>query len=63
VHQINNAIVRSNDIAPDEVKQAAAQTLERIIDQELLVQKALNNKVDRDPDPRPASLRTTPRTT
>src|SRR5438105_1450 len=49
VHQINNAIARSNDIAPDEAKQAAAQTLERIIDQELLVQKALKNKLDRDP--------------
>ena len=32
VHQINNAIARSNGIAPDEAKQAAAQTLERIID-------------------------------
>lgn len=49
VHQINNAIARSNDIAPDEAKQAAAQTLERIIDQELLVQRALKDKLDRDP--------------
>jgi len=49
VHQINNAIARSNAIAPDEAKQAAAQTLERIIDQELLVQVALKNKLDRDP--------------
>jgi EpsD family peptidyl-prolyl cis-trans isomerase len=49
VHQVNNAIARGNDIPPDEVKQAAAQTLERIIDQELLVQKALKNKLDRDP--------------
>src|SRR5688572_26238133 len=49
VHQINNAIARSHDIAPDEAKQAAAQTLERIIDQELLVQKALKEKLDRDP--------------
>lgn len=48
VHQINN-IARSNDIAPDEAKQVAAQTLERIIDQELLVQKALKDKLDRDP--------------
>lgn len=49
VHQINNAIARGNAIAPEEAKQAAAQTLERIIDQELLVQTALKNKLDRDP--------------
>jgi EpsD family peptidyl-prolyl cis-trans isomerase len=49
VHQINSAIARGNDIAPGEAKQAAAQTLERIIDQELLVQKALKDKLDRDP--------------
>jgi EpsD family peptidyl-prolyl cis-trans isomerase len=49
VHQINNAIVRSNDSAPDEGKQTAIHTLERIIDQELVVQKALKNKLDRDP--------------
>lgn len=49
VHQINNAMARGNEIAPGDAKQAAAQTLERIIDQELLVQKALKNKLDRDP--------------
>jgi EpsD family peptidyl-prolyl cis-trans isomerase len=48
VHQVNSAIAR-NDTLPDGAKQAAAQTLERIIDQELLVQKALKDKLDRDP--------------
>jgi len=32
VHQINNAIARGDAIPSDEAKQAAAQTLERIID-------------------------------
>jgi EpsD family peptidyl-prolyl cis-trans isomerase len=49
VHQLNNAIARSNDIPPDEARQAGIQLLERIIDQELLVQKALKDKLDRDP--------------
>src|SRR5882762_2594965 len=49
VHQINSAIARSKDIPQHEAKQAAAETLERIIDQELLVQKALKEKLDRDP--------------
>lgn len=49
VHQINNAIARGNEIPPEQAKQAAAQVLERIIDEELLVQRALKAKLDRDP--------------
>ena len=48
VHQINGLIARSNSIPPHDAKQAAAQVLERIIDEELLVQRALKAKLDRD---------------
>jgi EpsD family peptidyl-prolyl cis-trans isomerase len=49
VHQVNSAIVHDRDIAPEKAKQAAGEALERVIDQELLVQKALEAKQDRDP--------------
>ena len=49
VHQINSVIAGSSQIPSEQVKQAAAQALERIIDQELLVQRALKDKLDRDP--------------
>ncbi len=49
VHQINSVIAGSDQIPSEQTKQAAAQTLERIIDQELLVQKAFKDKLDRDP--------------
>jgi EpsD family peptidyl-prolyl cis-trans isomerase len=46
VHRVNGTIARGNDLPPDE---AAAQALQQVIDQELLVQKALKAKLDRDP--------------
>ncbi len=49
VHQVNYAIAHYRDIAPEKAKQAAGEALERVIDQELLVQKALEAKQDRDP--------------
>ena len=49
VHQVNLAIAHRRDIAPEQPKQAAGEALERVIDQELLVQKALEAKQDRDP--------------
>ncbi len=49
VHQVNHAIAQRRDIGAEQAKQAAGEALERVIDQELLVQKALEAKQDRDP--------------
>ena len=49
VHRVNGTIARGNDLPPGEAGAAAAQALQRVIDQELLVQKALKAKLDRDP--------------
>jgi EpsD family peptidyl-prolyl cis-trans isomerase len=49
VHRVNSAIARGNDVPPGEAGEAAGQALQRVIDQELLVQKALKAGLDRDP--------------
>jgi EpsD family peptidyl-prolyl cis-trans isomerase len=48
--QIYDAIARGGGVPPAQSKQAAARILERIIEQELLVQGALEAKLDRDPN-------------
>jgi EpsD family peptidyl-prolyl cis-trans isomerase len=49
VHQLNNQLAQLRNLSADQQKQATRQVLERMIDQELLVQKALERKLDRDP--------------
>ncbi len=49
VHQINFVLQRQQGLKPEQAEAASRQVLERLIDQELAVQKAQEQKVDRDP--------------
>jgi EpsD family peptidyl-prolyl cis-trans isomerase len=48
VHQIG-ALLAQHPVKPDQVQQAERQILERLINRELAVQKAIDLKLDRDP--------------
>jgi EpsD family peptidyl-prolyl cis-trans isomerase len=49
VHQINFVLQQQRGLKPEQAEAASRQVLERLIDQELAVQKADELKLDRDP--------------
>ena len=49
VHQINFVLSQQRGIPPERAASASRQVLERLIDQELALQKSQEQKLDRDP--------------
>ena len=49
VHQINAVLSRAGNLSPEQAKQAGADVLDKLIEQELLVQQSIEKKLDRDP--------------
>ena len=49
VHQINFVLQQQRSLAPEQAASASQVVLERLIDQELALQKAQDQKLDRDP--------------
>lgn len=49
VHQINFAMQRMSNVAPEQAKETSIQVLKGLVDKQLLVQQALEDKLDRDP--------------
>lgn len=50
VHQINATLARTPNLKQSDVSAASGRVLERLIDQELLVQSAVDGKLDRNPN-------------
>ncbi len=50
VHQINFVLQRQPGLKPEQAKAASKQILETLIDQELAIQQATENKLDREPN-------------
>ncbi len=50
VHQINYVLARSQNVSPEVAAQAKREILDRLIDQHLAKQKAIENRLDRSPN-------------
>lgn len=48
VHQVNYALQRIPNLGPEQAKPASLQVVKSLVEQELVVQKALEDKLDRD---------------
>lgn len=49
VHQINAALSRAGNLTAEQTKLASREVLEKLVDQELLVEKSVEKKLDREP--------------
>ncbi|MHB1214969.1 MAG: EpsD family peptidyl-prolyl cis-trans isomerase [Thiobacillus sp.] len=49
VHQVNYALQRIPNLDKDQAKAASLQVVRNLVDQEVIAQKALSDKLDRDP--------------
>lgn len=50
VHQVNNVLARNPNLPPEAAARAKRQVVDRLIDQQLAVQQALEKKLDRSPE-------------
>lgn len=49
IHQVNAVLARTQNLSPEQARIAGRQILDKLIDQEILVQQAVAGKLDREP--------------